>query len=318
LRSLLAQTYSDFEAIIVDDASNDASVKLVERIAADDARIRIFRQAHTGVAGALNHGLRESRGELVAFLDHDDLWHPDKLARQVACLDKDESVGFVGCYSALIDTEGRNLGWRFGTAASGKIYRSMLFRDVIAGGSVPLVRKTAFEQAGLFDHSVEIQGRSDWDQWIRIARSCKYAMVEEILVGYTRRSSNFSRNYQQMLEAGSAVIHKNAPSDLMLDRKSLARALARDSFGIFCIAFADGEIASSGRILRRSLALSWSPVLLSPRRLLVVALFLAAKILPHAQFYKFWRFTAPVVFGLTPGEAFLPISRSGQSGQNSA
>jgi glycosyltransferase involved in cell wall biosynthesis len=168
IQSLLTQTYQNFEAIIVDDGSKDASMEIVERLAASDQRIRIFRQKNTGVAGALNRGLQESRGEFIAFLDHDDLWKADKLARQLACFEMDESLGLVGCYSALIDSCGTCLGWRFGTAASGNVYRRMLFCDLVAGGSVAMVRKTAFEQSGHFDSALEIQGRSDWDQWIRI------------------------------------------------------------------------------------------------------------------------------------------------------
>jgi len=306
LRSLLAQTFRDFEAIIIDDGSQDSSIELIEQMAGNDARIRVFRQANSGIAGALNRGLQESRGALIAFLDHDDLWQPDKLACQVECLDRDETVGFVGCYSALINPEGRCLGWRFGTAAWGDVYRRMLFCDLVAGGSVPLVRKEAFEEAGPFDPSPELQGRTDWDQWIRLSRCWKYATVEKTLVGYTRRSSNFSRDFQRMADAGKAVLSKAAVSDPDFDQRTLQRAQARDTFGIFCMGFADGEISSIGSLLRQSLSLSWRPVLLSPRRLLVVGLFLVAKILPNALFRRFWQLVARVTFRLNPGEPFLP------------
>jgi len=305
LRSLLAQTYRDFEALIVDDGSTDASIRIAEYFAAKDPRIRIFRQANSGFAGAFNRGLRESRGEFIAMLDHDDLWLPDKLACQVELLDQEQTVGFVGCYSALINADGRCLGWRFGTGASGDVYRRMLFCDLVAGGSVALVRKAAIEQAGFFDPAAEIRGRSDWDEWIRISRLWKFAMVKKILVGYRRSPANFSRNYQHMVEAGKAVLAKAASSDPALHKDLLARAEGRDIFGVFCIGFADGEIASIGGLLRQSLARSWRPVLLSPRRLLVVALFLTAKIMPDAQFQKIWRYVARMIFRVTPGEMFL-------------
>ena len=316
LRSLLAQTFTDFEAIVIDDGSRDASMEVVERVAGRDTRVRIIRQENTGIAGALNRGLNESRGEFIGFLDHDDLWRPDKLDRQVEALERDETIGFVGCYSALITPDGRCLGWRFGTAARGNVYRRMLFCDLVAGGSVPLVRKKAFEAAGHFDPAPEIQGRTDWDQWIRLSRRSSYATVEGVLVGYTRSSSNFSRNYQRMANAGKAVLSKTASSDPAIDRQTLQRAQARDTFGIFCMGLADGEIATIGGLLRQSLALSWRPVMLSPRRLLVVSIFLIAKILPGTLFPGFWRVVARFVFRLNPGEPFLPNDQTSVKNQD--
>jgi len=305
LRSLLAQTHRDFEAVIVDDGSADNSNEIVERLAAGDSRIRIVRQANTGIAGALNRGIHESRGEFIAFLDHDDLWKPDKLARQLACIEQDDSVGFVGCYSALIKPDGSSLGWRFGTAAAGNVYRDMLFCDLVAGGSVALVRRAAFDQAGLFDPAPEIQGRSDWEQWIRISRLWKYAMVEDILVGYTRSPTNYSRDYDHMANAGKAVLDKAAADDPDFDARTRVRAQARDTFGVFCIGFADGELESIGPMLRRSLSQSWRPVMLSPKRLLVVALFLLARIAPRPLFNRIWGIVARLVFQLKPGVSFL-------------
>jgi glycosyltransferase involved in cell wall biosynthesis len=305
LRSLLAQTHRNFEAIIVDDGSEDNSIEIVERLASGDSRFRIFRQANKGIAGALNRGIRESRGEFIAFLDHDDLWKPEKLARQLKCIERDDSVGFVGCYSALIKPDGSCLGWRFGTMAAGNVYRDMLFCDLVGGGSVALVRRAAFDQAGLFDPAPEIQGRSDWEQWIRISRLWKFAMVADTLVGYTRSPANYSRDYDHMANAGKAVLDKAAADDPGFDARTRARAQARDTFGIFCMGFADGELDSIGHMLRRSLSQSWRPVLLSPKRLLVVVLFLLARVAPRPLFKGIWNVVSRLVFQLKPGQSFL-------------
>ena len=319
LRSLLAQTFRDFEAIVVDDGSTDASAALVEHLAAGDSRIHLIRQANAGVADALNRGLVESRGQFIAFLDHDDLWHPGKLARQVELLERDETVGFVGCYSALLDAGHRHLGWRFGHAAQGNVYRRMLFCDLVAGGSVVLVRRTAFEQAGCFDHAPEIEGRSDWDQWLRLSRSWNYAMVEEPLVGYTRRPSNYSSDYQRMIQAGEAVLTKAAACDPNLDGQTIRRALSRDAFGIFCLCFADREPEEARKILRRSGSLSWRPVLLSPKRWVVLLLFALSSPLPQDAFERLWRVVARTAFKLTPGQAFMqegaPLSGRSDNGK---
>jgi len=308
LRSLLAQTFRNFETVVVDDGSTDDSAALVELLAAGDSRIRLIRQANAGVADALNRGIAESRGEFIALLDHDDLWHPAKLARQVELLERDETVGFVGCYSALLDAGHRHLGWRFGNAVHGNVYRRMLFCDLVAGGSVALVRRTAFEQSGFFDHSSEIEGRSDWDQWLRLSRICNYAMVEESLVGYTRRPSNYSADYQRMIQAGKAVLTKAAASDPELDAHTIRIAQSRDAFGIFCLSLADRKLEEAGKLLRRSVELSWRPVLLSPKRWVVLLLFALAGPMPQVAFEKLWRFVARSAFKLTPGQAFMQES----------
>jgi hypothetical protein len=305
LRTLLAQTYRDFEALVIDDGSEDGSAAVVETLAESDSRIRLIRQANAGVSGALNRGLGEARGELIALLDHDDLWHPTKLERQIEALDRDHRVGFVGCYSTLVDEEGRSVGWRFGSSAHGDVYRRMLFCDLVAGGSVALVRRAAFEQAGSFDPAPEIAGRSDWDMWLRIARSWHYASVDDSLVGYTRSPRNYSRDYPKMLAAGEAVLAKAAASDPGLDPATVDRALARDAFGIFCLCIADGEVAAARTCMRRSLSLSWRPVVLSPKRWGGVLGLALASLLPRAVFDRLWGIVARFSFGLGYRQSFL-------------
>jgi glycosyltransferase involved in cell wall biosynthesis len=305
LRSLLAQSFKDFESLVIDDGSTDDSTAIVERLAAGDRRIRLFRQPTAGVAETLNRGLRESRGQYIAFLDHDDIWHPDKLARQVEVLDADQAVGMVGCYSALLDEQFRCLGWRFGTAARGKVYRQMVFCDLVAGGSAALVRREAFTDAGAFDTSPEIEGRSDWDQWLRISRHWDYATVEAPLVGYTRRATNYSRDYWRMLAAGEVVLAKAAASDPDLRPGIINRALARDAFGIFCLCVADRDFDEAQRVLRRSLSRSWRPVMLSPKRWGVILVYLVARVAPRAVYDRLLAVVTPMAMQLTPGTPFI-------------
>jgi hypothetical protein len=108
-----------------------------------------------------------------------------------------------------------------------------------------------------------------------------------------------------MANAGVAVLNKAAASDPDIDPETRSRAQARDTFGVFCMGFADGEFDLIGSLLSQSLRLSWRPVLLSPRRLLVVALFLLAKITPGPLYRKIWQLVASIVFRLKPGETFL-------------
>jgi GT2 family glycosyltransferase len=106
VQSTLDQTFSDFELLVVDDASTDGTVALLEAI--DDERIRILRnERNLGQVASLNRGLREARGEYVARIDHDDWSRPARLERQVAVLDAEPEVGLVGTWMELVDLDGR-------------------------------------------------------------------------------------------------------------------------------------------------------------------------------------------------------------------
>jgi len=308
LRSLLNQTFSDFEAIVIDDGSTDGTADLVTGLAERDPRIRLIRQQNGGYSRAVNRGLAEARGELVAFLDHDDMWRPEKLQKQVDRMNQDPQTGLVGCFSALLDESHQCIGWRFGSPASGMVYRDMRFCDLVAGGSVPLIRREAIEQVGLFDVSPEVQGRSDWDAWLRVSRHCRFATVEEILVGYVRRPGNYSADYQRMIKAGAAVLAKAAAMDPELEGSGLQRAHARDVFGIFCLSMADGNLEEASRVLRQSLKISWVPVLISPPRWGIMLLFALTRILPENAYHRIWSVVARTMFGIRPGEKFMAES----------
>jgi len=305
MHSLLAQTFTDFEAVVIDDGSTDGSAALVSRITQSDPRIRLIRQENQGHARAMSRALAETRGALIAFLDHDDVWQPQKLQRQVELLKQDPQTGFVGCYSSVLDAQFRCTGWRFGTRASGDVYRRMRYCDLVGGGSVPLVRREAIDRTGFFDPAPEIQGRADWDLWLRLARHFPYSMVQENLVGYVRRPGNYSANYQRMLRAGVAVLEKAALEDSELDARTLRRARARDSFGIFCLTLADGRADEAGPILRQSLSISWLPVILAPKRLGIIVLFALAKVLPGRVQARIWHGVCHLMFGIRPGKVFL-------------
>ena len=141
LETALGQTLAALEVVVVDDGSADATVSVATAVAASEPRVRVLSQPNGGPASARNHGIREARGDAVAFLDDDDRWHPRKLESQLAVLEARPSVGLVSCYSALVDGDGLLLGWRLGGDADGRAYAEMLERDLISGGSVAMARR---------------------------------------------------------------------------------------------------------------------------------------------------------------------------------
>lgn len=139
--SVQAQTFDDFELLVVDDDSRDGTKELVDSIAADDARVRyILREgAPTGTgAAARNAGIRESCGEYPAFLDSDDLWLPEKLQRQVEVLDGHADIGVVYCAAYLRDDgeDGRWLPDREQPAPAVReatFYEDLIYANVVTG-----------------------------------------------------------------------------------------------------------------------------------------------------------------------------------------
>ena len=190
LESVFAQTYPNVEVLVVDDGSTDDSLRVLERYV---DRVRVLRQPNGGVSAARNHGIRESRGELVALLDADDLWERDKLAKQVP-LFANPNVGLVYCAVEYVDEAGKSLGTNH-TGRRGRVLRSIALLEgtiVLAGGSTAVVRRECFDRAGLFDP--ELSTAADWDMWRRIACHYEIDVVREPLMRYRLRPSSMHRN----------------------------------------------------------------------------------------------------------------------------
>lgn len=180
LDSVVAQTFDDFEVLVVDDGSTDDTEETVAAYA--DRRIRYLRQPqNAGVAAARNRGLRESRGELIAFLDSDDEWFRQKLARQVARFrDLPSHVGLL--YGGVENEDGRG-GRRIQTPRyRGNVYLELLVHNVIHGTSGVMIRRHVVASAGFFDEG--IPAIEDYDYWVRIARFFEIDYIDEPLIRY--------------------------------------------------------------------------------------------------------------------------------------
>jgi glycosyltransferase involved in cell wall biosynthesis len=225
LQSVQRQSFGALEAIVVDDGSLDATARIAADFAAQDARFRLVRQANAGVAAARNRALREARGALIAPLDADDLWHADKLARQLRCLEAAEP-STVLVYSWSVDIDERSVVTarrldldRF----EGDSYAALVLTNFIGNASVPLVRRDALLSIGGWDASLRAraaQGCEDWQVYLRLAELGAFALAPGFLVGYRQTSSSMSRRVPEMTRSYELVMaearagHGELPDEL--------------------------------------------------------------------------------------------------------
>jgi glycosyltransferase involved in cell wall biosynthesis len=171
VESILAQTYEDFELVIIDDGSTDNSKEMVA-LFLSDKRVRYIYQENRGFSAAVNKGIKESKGDLIGFIGQDDLWLPNKLESQVEYLSNHKDVDLVHSNYFSIDPRGRIIGKRnveMQNVSSKRKLIEELFLGNFIGFETVLVKRKCFERVGFFDE--HMVGFSDYDMWLRIAGS---------------------------------------------------------------------------------------------------------------------------------------------------
>ena len=201
IESVLAQTYPSVDVIVVDDGSKDDTASVVARY--DPARVRYIRQENAGVAVARNRGIEESRTRWIGFLDADDTWYPEKLARQMKILHSDPTVRF--CYSAftVVDNDLKPLGVgrspRQGTALEDLLLRG----NVVGSICTVICDRELLLAAGGFDP--RLSQCADWNMWVKVAQFTEFVYIDEPLVTYRQHETNMSRN-APLLEKDSLLV----------------------------------------------------------------------------------------------------------------
>lgn len=168
--SVISQTYGEWELLLVDDGSTDGSLALMQEIAAENPKIRVISKPNGGQASARNKGIQEAKGELIAFMDSDDLWLPNKLEDQIKDwneINPDFMYG-LGYFLHQETKELESYDWITGKR-SGMDFFNELFISSAVNTNTVLVRKSIFDTVGYFDESRLLIGVEDWDMWLRIA-----------------------------------------------------------------------------------------------------------------------------------------------------
>jgi len=179
ISSVLTQTFSDFELLIIDDQGTDDAIDLCRQFV--DPRIRIISQENRGLAGARNTGIRQAKGRYIALLDSDDLWLPEKLERHVAHLDANSDVGVSYAASRLIADDGTPLSVAQRPKLTNITSDNIFLRNPVGNGSAAVIRRKAL---GEIAHTSHRQGEmnyfdesfrqsEDIECWTRIRRTCE-------------------------------------------------------------------------------------------------------------------------------------------------
>lgn len=213
LESISAQTHRAIEVLVVDDGSTDGTADLADRYAREkDARVRLIRQENAGVAAARNKGAAQARSDLLAFVDADDLWAPDKLARQHAVLEAaGPEAGLCYTWYAMIDRESRVFYCEDFVERSGWVLEALFVNNFIGNGSSALVRRAAFEAARGFEPALRAagaQGCEDILFYCRVAEHYAFAVVPDYLVGYRQYRESMSGNLGAMLRSWLIVVEE--------------------------------------------------------------------------------------------------------------
>jgi glycosyltransferase involved in cell wall biosynthesis len=203
LDSVLQQSYPRLELVVVDDGSTDATQSIITAAASSNERIRFLTNPAKGVAAARNHAMAHARGSLIAPLDADDIWHPEKIARQVELLgDASPRTGVVYCRSIEIDECDRVIKkWPSDALPQGDVVAPLVARNFVGSASAPLIRRSYLEAVGGYDVGLweaRAQGTEDWKLYLQLAEVCDFAAVPDHLVAYRKSENSMSMNIEKM------------------------------------------------------------------------------------------------------------------------
>lgn len=259
LSSAAAQSHDGLEILIVDDGSTDSTRDIAAAFCAGEPRARLIVKENGGVASARNRGIAEARGEWLAPLDSDDLWHPTRIAAMLAAAQAaPKPPGFVCCWFRVIDENSMVIGSRGPWRAEGRGSIPLLYRNYVGNGSGLLMRREAALAAGGYDESLRARGAEgceDLALQLRIAAAHHVVCVPEYLVGYRHAPDAMSRNAERMARSWALAVSEAPPTDNRAARRALDWAEAMRSLGRAEGCAARGKPVEAARLLARAIAL---------------------------------------------------------------
>jgi glycosyltransferase involved in cell wall biosynthesis len=267
--AIFRQVFTDFEVIVVDDGSTDATPTILDSY--KDPRLRVVRQVNRGLAGARNTGIHHAKGKYVAFCDSDDVWEAEKLDLHVAHLESNPNIGISFCGSSLIDEKSRRLNISQKPKLKNITAADVFKRNPIGNGSVPVFRRKAFEAIAYrpkheterdwwFDETM--RQSEDIDAWMRFVLSSDWKIegIPGLLTRYRIQSGGLSANLEKQFETWSRMKDKVT---ITAPRFASQHAAAAESYQLRYLArraFVMNDYRAATRLVRRAMKISLVPV----------------------------------------------------------
>lgn len=211
IESILNQTYTDFEFVIIDDGSTNNAPEVMQEYASNDSRLKIIKGEHKGIGAALNKGLEVANGEFVARMDSDDISLPHRFETQVKYLDNNEDVSIVGSQIQKFPNRGI---CRYIEEVS---YLSLIKGCMVAHPTV-MFRKSDFDKFGL-RYNEEWRVSEDYELWSRAVKHLKIRNINEVLLNYRVLSTGNSHKNTDRIFLHDKQIRERLMNELTLDKK---------------------------------------------------------------------------------------------------
>ena len=276
IQSILNQTYSNFELLMVNDGSTDRSIEIIQTF--DDPRITLIHQENQGVSTARNRGIAQAKGDYIALIEGDDIWTPEKLEKHIKHLENSPQIGLSFCRSAFIDLKGNPLGIYQMPRLKNIEPHHILYRNPIGNGSVPVIRRAALEaikhpstrnngaSMAYFDES--LHHLEDVDCWLRISLSQEWQAegIPEALTLYRVNLTGASTKVDQQIASLEKMLMKTATyaPELVAKWGSMARAYQLRFLSRRMVSLGQGKKAV--QLANQALVTSWKIAQDEPRR----------------------------------------------------
>jgi glycosyltransferase involved in cell wall biosynthesis len=189
-KSVLNQTFKDFELIVINDGSTDLTLDILCKI--KDPRLKIFSYPNSGLSTSRNRGIKHACSEFISFIDADDLWTPDKLEAQLNVLKENPGADVAYSWTCCIDKFGNLLDYGIRYTVNGYVFPDLLTYFFIGSGSNGLIRKKVFDEVGQFDET--LTSAEDWDMFLKIAARYHFAAIPLPQILYRISDNSMSRN----------------------------------------------------------------------------------------------------------------------------
>lgn len=282
LTSLYAQSYQDFEVVIVDDGSTDTTAELAKRFL--DDRTRLVVKENGGCASARNAGVAEARGRYISFLDSDDYWAPEFLAKGVGFLERNPDVCLVFSLLTVVDKDGMSSGLMKSHGSKRYQFSDLVMENPIGSGSCSLMRREVLDALAPFNES--LPASSDCDMWLRMAHSYPLgiACLPVPLSFYRRHPGQTTADWRRMAAAYNLVIAEARALD-----PETVDPLEKSARGKKCryfafIAYENRDSRAAFRLLRESLYCSPQNFVKDPRAWALLGITLIQLALPEQVF----------------------------------